>query len=171
MRYQIMVLLALFAFAAPAMAGPKTPPCSAPEYRQFDFWQGSWDVYTPDGRKAGHNDITVEYGGCVLHERYTTPGKYRGESLNTYDSARKIWHQTWVDNAGTLLQLDGAWDGDAMRLIGSTQSTAGEVTQERISWSKNPDGSVRQLWEQSVDGKEWKTVFDGEYRPVIDKPD
>ncbi len=170
MRYQMLVVLVLLASADSVQAGSKEPPCNAPEYRQFDFWRGSWDVYTPDGRKAGRNEITVEYGGCVLHERYTTPGKYRGESLNTYDPARKIWHQTWVDNAGTLLQLDGAWDGKAMRLSGSTQDAQGGATQQRISWSKNPDGSVRQLWEQSNDGKQWQTVFDGEYRPVAQSP-
>ena len=36
---------------------------------------------------------------------------------------------------------------------------------ERITWTPNADGSVRQHWETSTDdGKTWKTSFDGLYR-------
>ncbi len=163
------VWLALVVLTSSALAEPTSPPvpspapCSHPEYRQFDFWVGDWDVYTPTGRKAGRNTITVEYGGCVLHERYQTPGTYRGESLNTYDPVRRRWHQTWVDNAGTLLQLDGIWDGAVMELSGTLPNKDGSVTHQRIRWSRNRDGSVRQLWEQSADEESWQAVFDGEY--------
>jgi hypothetical protein len=34
---------------------------------------------------------------------------------------------------------------------------------ERISWTPQPDGTVRQLWEQSADGSRWRVVFDGRY--------
>jgi len=41
----------------------------------------------------------------------------------------------------------------------------GLVQQERISWTPNDDGSVRQLWESSKDGgKSWAVVFDRLYR-------
>jgi hypothetical protein len=34
----------------------------------------------------------------------------------------------------------------------------------RISWTPNPDGSVRQLWEASKDdGGNWAVIFDGHY--------
>ena len=46
-------------------------------------------------------------GGCVLHEAYSTPTGYVGNSFNAYDRATGSWHQTWVDNAGTVLKLDG----------------------------------------------------------------
>jgi hypothetical protein len=48
-----------------------TMPCSDPAYRQFDFWLGEWEVRKPDGTLAGTNRISKEYGGCVLHERYS----------------------------------------------------------------------------------------------------
>src|SRR4051812_17076259 len=86
-------------------SGSAMAACDAPESRQFDFWLGEWTVTTPDGKLAGTNRITREYGGCVLHEHYTTPRDYAGESLNTWDADRKVWHQTWVDNSGTLLLL------------------------------------------------------------------
>ncbi len=72
-------------------------PCSAEEYRQFDFWIGNWRVETPSGQVAGYNTIG-RTNDCFLHESYATPTGYTGESLNIYDAARGLWHQSWVDN-------------------------------------------------------------------------
>jgi hypothetical protein len=33
-----------------------------------------------------------------------------------------------------------------------------------LVFTPNPDGTVRQLWEQSPDGETWTAVFDGLYR-------
>lgn len=147
------------AFAAPATAAP----CDAPEFRGFDFWLGEWRVTTPDGKVAGINRIEREYGGCVLHERYVTGRGYSGESLNTYDAGRKVWHQSWVDNSGTLLLIEGGIRDGSMVMEGETRDAEGKVTRHRITWTPNADGSVRQHW-QTGDGKgEWTTVFDGRY--------
>jgi len=133
------------------------------EARQFDFWLGDWNVYTPDGKLAGVNSIVREYGGCVLHERYSTNHGYSGESLNVYDASRKVWHQTWADSTGTLLLLEGGLRGVSMVLEGQTVGAEGQITKHRITWTPNADGSVRQHWE-STDGKgEWGTAFDGKY--------
>jgi hypothetical protein len=138
--------------------------CGAPENRQFDFWVGDWQVHRPDGSFAGLNRITLEYGGCVVHEHYATGSGFSGESLNTYDVARKLWHQTWVDDSGLLLILDGHWNGKSMVLEGAAPGAGGISTKQRITWSPNADGSVRQLWE-AADGKgTWVVVFDGRYR-------
>src|SRR6185503_6895953 len=67
-------------------AAPPPAPCTAPENRQFDFWVGEWQVTKPDGKAAGTNSITREYGGCVIHEHYATPKGYSGEGLNAYDA-------------------------------------------------------------------------------------
>jgi hypothetical protein len=137
--------------------------CEVAEHRQFDFWLGDWNVHTPDGKLAGVNSIVREYGGCVLHERYSTNHGYSGESLNMYDASRKVWHQTWVDSTGTLLLLEGGVRGGSMVLEGQTVGAEGQITKHRITWTPNADGSVRQHWE-STDGKgEWGTAFDGKY--------
>lgn len=135
--------------------------CTAPEYRQFDFWLGDWQVHRKDGSVAGINRVTQEYDGCVLHEHYATGRGYSGESLNTYDSSRKIWHQTWVDDSGLLLTLEGHLQGKNMVLEGESIQS-GASSKQRITWTPNPDGSVRQLWE-AEDAGQWKIVFDGLY--------
>ena len=38
-----------------------------------------------------------------------------------------------------------------------------EITKHRITWSANPDGSVRQLWESTGPNGEWTVAFDGKY--------
>ena len=101
-------------------AAPATAACTAADNNAFDFWLGEWNVYGPKGKLAGRNSIKKEYDGCVVHERYETERGYRGESLNMYDPARKVWHQTWVDSSGLLLILEGGPQNGAMVLLGQT---------------------------------------------------
>ncbi len=154
--------LAFAVLSMPAMAQTSPSPCSSVEHRQFDFWLGEWQVRKPDGETAGVNRIESRHGGCVIHESYSTGRGYSGESLNTYDATRKVWHQTWVDNAGLLLMLEGRFNGKSMVLEGQTAGPE-KPTRQRISWTPKPDGSVRQLWESSDDDHSWTTVFDGLY--------
>ncbi len=136
-------------------------PCNTPEYRQFDFWLGDWDVTSAASPgSVSHNRITSINDGCTLREEYTTPTGYAGSSLNFYDSVRKVWHQTWIDNQGGALYLDGAFNGQSMVLATSTDPQ----NVQRITWSPLPDGRVRQHWEATTDsGQTWTTVFDGYY--------
>jgi hypothetical protein len=136
-------------------------PCNTPEFRQFDFWLGDWDVDSAAAPgRTSRNRITSINDGCALREEYATPDGYTGTSLNFYDAARKLWHQTWIDNQGGALYLEGGMEGAAMvlRSVGDAQNV------QRISWTRLEDGRVRQLWEATTDGgKTWTIVFDGQY--------
>jgi hypothetical protein len=160
------IFLSLIAALSPAVAATApvaAAPCDAPEHRAFDFWLGEWQVRTPDGKVAGLNRIEREYDGCVLHERYTTERGYKGESLNVYDAPRKVWHQTWVDNSGMLLLLEGGIRDGKMVLEGQAAGADGKPIKHRITWTPNADGSVRQLWESTDAKGQWTTAFDGMY--------
>jgi hypothetical protein len=139
--------------------------CEAKARRQFDFWIGDWDVRDPSGKVVGRNRITRVHGGCALEEQWAGHGGVTGSSLNAYDPERDRWHQTWVDNTGGLLQLDGGWKDDRMVMSGQDAPAPGApATLQRISWQPLPDGRVRQLWEASKDaGRTWTTAFDGYY--------
>ena len=112
---------------------------------------------------AGVNRITSEYGGCVVHEHYDTGHGYSGESLNTFDATRKVWHQTWVDTDGTLLLLEGSLRNGSMVLEGQTVEKDASVTKHRITWTPSANGSVRQHWESTDAKGKWSTLFDGTY--------
>jgi hypothetical protein len=156
-------LRAAIACSALASAAAHAAPCDAAAFREFDFWLGEWNVHTPDGKLAGVNRIEREYGGCVLHERYDTGKGYHGESLNIHDATRKRWHQTWVDSGGTLLLLEGGLVDGRMVLEGRTIGDDGKPVQHRITWTRNADGSVRQLWESTDPDGRWTVAFDGRY--------
>lgn len=136
-------------------------PCNSPEFRQFDFWLGEWDVMAPaTPGSSSRSRITRINGGCTILEQYTTPLGYEGTSLNFYDAQRKFWHQTWIDNQGGALYLEGALQGNSMVL----STTAGKESIQRITWTPLDDGRVRQHWEATTNaGKTWSTVFDGYY--------
>jgi hypothetical protein len=158
---RVFCAFAIATLSAPTALG--APPCGAPEHRAFDFWLGEWNVRTPDGKLAGVNRISSEYGGCVLHERYETSRGYSGESLNTYDAGRRVWHQTWVDSTGTLLLLEGGIRNGSMVLEGQTVAVDAKVTKHRITWTRNANGSIRQLWESTDAKGQWSVAFDGNY--------
>lgn len=167
-----LILMTPLAVAAqddgePAAVAPGA--CSSAEYRQFDFWIGDWTV-TSNGQPAGTNSIHPIHGGCALQENWqgTGNGGISGTSFNIYDVATGRWHQTWVDASGTLLQLDGGLVDGAMVLSGERPSNSSSgMALHRISWTPNPDGSVRQLWEASQDGgATWSVLFDGLYQPA-----
>ena len=163
MKVAGLIVRFLVAIGLCALANTASAACDTAAHRAFDFWVGQWQVKKTDGTLAGANRIEREYGGCVLHEHYTTAGGYSGESLNIYDAARKVWHQSWVDSDGLLLLLEGGIRDGKMVLAGQTIGEAGKVTKHRITWTPNRDGTVRQFWESTDDKGVWVTAFDGLY--------
>lgn len=161
-RALVTVFFALFTHVSLA----QTPACQSPDHRQFDFWQGEWQVEA-QGKIAGTNTITVELNSCVLHEHYVTPSGYEGNSYNIFDQQTRLWHQTWVDNSGLLLQLKGQWNGQSMILSGKGKNATGDDVTHMITWTPAKDGTVRQHWQISTDdGNQWNTAFDGTYHRI-----
>ncbi len=165
-RVSCILLLTLLASQAAAAQGSpsREAACLAPEHRQFDFWIGEWDVQLPNGKPAGINRIEPILGGCALQESWTGVGGLAGHSYNVYDRSRKLWHQTWVDAQGSLLQLEGGFAENRMTLQGETRDSAGAPVKNRITWTPGGPDRLRQLWEVSTDGgKTWSVAFDGRY--------
>ncbi len=147
-----------------AQSGAACKCCEA-AFRQFDFWVGDWET-TANGQLAGTNHIVVMQDSCVIQENWISAGgQYTGTSYNFYDPQEKKWHQTWVDNqGGSLLLTGGLENGSMVMYSGEMTNQAGKPYTNRITWTPNPDGTVRQLWEASTDGgATWKPLFDGLY--------
>jgi hypothetical protein len=158
----------LASVAAPlAATGKSKPGCDAPPAHQFDFWVGRWQV-TENGKPAGTNLIERILDGCALLENWSGAQGGSGKSLNFYDRADGLWHQTWIDRSGGALFLSGRFERGAMRLEGERPATEKQpATRHRITWTPMPDGNVRQLWESAPSGKEeWSVQFDGLYKPA-----
>ncbi|WP_439882137.1 hypothetical protein ACSX1A_03030 [Pontibacter sp. MBLB2868] len=141
--------------------------CEGEQNRAFDFWIGTWTVTLPDGALAGRNVILPVLGGCGLQENWTSAdGVYRGKSYNFYDKVTDKWHQTWIDNQGVSLQLSGGLQVKNMVLSSQpSRNKEGKMQTDRITWVPNPNGTVEQIWEKTIDGgKTWQKVFHGIYK-------
>src|SRR5918995_5108174 len=134
MRRVLRLACCLAAVAPPApslLAAQETAPtaapkaCAAPEHRQFDFWIGEWEVTTPNGAPAGRNRIESILDGCALRESWTGAKGGSGNSYNAYDRQTRRWHQTWVDNGGLVLRLDGVFADGKMILSGESRDSSG----------------------------------------------
>ncbi len=172
MKPRPRLIAASFVFAAALLA--QTPPAPPPVNRDFDFWIGDWEVTTPDGRPAGTNRIESVSGGRGLLENWTGAvppnapagtAPTTGRSLNAYDPAKQKWRQFWVGSGGQVLELAGGLVEGKMVMSAERTRRDGRAVIDRITWTPNADGTVRQHWEQSLDaGKTWTTAFDGLYR-------
>ncbi len=144
-----------------AEAKPK-PACETDKQRGFDFWLGEWRVTTPSRPKwSASSHITSGNNGCSIHEAYKTPQGYEGTSVNFYDKTSNQWHQTWIDNQGNPLYLNGnVQDGKMVLSDGANE----------ITWTPLEDGRVRQHWLVYDEKGESKTAFDGYYERVSESP-
>jgi tetratricopeptide (TPR) repeat protein len=141
-------------------------PCSAPEYRQFDFWLGNWEVRDPAGNVVGHNDVTLHLDGCMLMESWTSGAGHAGMSMNYFEPTDGSWNQIFLDNTGA----PSSWPPLKGKLVDGTMvlsSPAGVTPHTRWTWSKTGDGRVRQMAEQlGDDGKTWSVIWDSYYGRV-----
>ncbi len=138
-------------------------------YHQFDFWLGHWDVYKfGTDTLVGESRIESIIDSVALLENYSSVrGKYSGKSLNKYNPAKKRWEQYWVDSSGLTLYLSGRIVDRKMVLDDVATSNPGKGL-NKIVWEKLDGNRVRQTWSVSGDnGKTWKVVFDGEYKPSV----
>ena len=140
--------------------------CCTDKHSEFDFWIGNWSVTNPDGTNAGKNTIEKVQDNCVLRENWTSAnGNFTGTSNNFYNFKTKQWAQIWVDNQGQSLHLKGNRIGNQMILKTDEElNKDGNPFFHRVTWTKNSDGTVRQLWETITNSKEVTVAFDGLYK-------
>ena len=159
----ISIIASLFYSLFSLASQPAT--CSSKEYRQFDFWLGDWEVRDSKNQVVGHNKIFPILKGCAISENWTSVSGNPGVSYNFYDQAEKKWHQTWVDQSGGVLYLDGNIKDGKMILSGKRPDKEGNKVLHRITWSLLADGRVKQHWQISnSNDSQWNDLFVGFYK-------
>lgn len=162
-----LLLCAPMVWAQETQAPPAPPKCDTAEFRQFDFWVGDWEVRADDADAAllGRNRIERSADGCRLLENWTSARGGSGQSLNGWDRRYRVWRQFWIGSDGVVLRLEGGLREGAMVMDGELKGRDGGIQRQRITWTPQADGSVRQHWETSEDdGASWSTAFVGIYR-------
>ncbi|MBS1732977.1 MAG: DUF1579 family protein [Bacteroidetes bacterium] len=135
------------------------PPCSAPEASQFDFWVGSWNLYTAD-TLTGTNTIYKIMDGCTVQENFeNSKAGYSGKSWSMYDPKARLWQQTWVDNQGSFIYLTGKFEEGKMTLFTQPKKIpSGKELIYRMLFSNISKDSFDWDWDSSTDnGATWKS--------------
>jgi hypothetical protein len=155
-------------------ASPAPFDCTGPEYRQFDFWIGDWDVVwnpenrisgaPPPGAKPARNVVTKIHDGCVVFENWDDQRGGTGQSFNIFDRVTQRWHQTWVSNTGSLNQYWGELKNGRMVFVGQVPLGPAMRFQGRrtIRLSFIPMGpdTVRQFSEALNSDGTWSVNYD-----------
>lgn len=149
-------------------------PCEDPEFKQFDFWLGDWNVASAaDGTPRGISHISKEMGGCVIWENWTSAGSpYFGKSYNTWNPNLKRWEQYWVDTSAGVMFFHGELKNNIMDYWTEDvpQRGGGTLLRHLQFFNLGPD-KVRQFSQGSNDGgKTWHTEYDLIYTRVPAKP-
>lgn len=172
MKHLLVAFISLF-FIKSSFAQKAATPCACctPEFKQFDFWIGNWDVYDTLGNKVGENKILTTQDSCLIQENWKSKGQ-TGTSNNYYNKADSTWNQVWVDNSGTVLVLKGKRESNKMILKTAKQlSKKGKYYFNQITWENNANGTVTQTWDVLFeDGILITRAFKGIYkRKLIQK--
>ena len=174
-RIVALAVLAVLATPVAAQMSPPVPPanlparCTAPEYRQFDFWLGEWRVFqtAKPTESVGSSLIESVYNGCGIRENWRPFSMMTGGSLSNFDRRDGHWHQTWIDSSGARVEFAGGVTDGKMVLTGEWRDYAGPGKDMlvRMTYTRLAKGDVRQLGEKSGDGgKVWMPSFDFTYR-------
>ena len=150
--------------AAPAAGQSKC--MASKEYRDMDFWIGTWDTApwsSPPGTRNARNVIQPLLGGCLLLENYSGPG-YEGKSFNYFDSNLKQWRQLWVDQTGIISDVVGGMRDGRIELVGEGFNPRGVKITRRMTLFPVATDTVHQIWEVSNDGgATWTRIVDMRY--------
>jgi hypothetical protein len=164
--------IVLFLFALYCLPSSSQKPCSAPEFRQFDFWIGEWEAFGKNGKKAGDSKISLILDSCTILEEWTSANlqngfRYSGKSFNMYNASNKNWQQYWIDNTGSVTNYNSGKYLNG-KLVYTTENVKVNDTtwlMQRLTFYNIGKDKVRQHGENSGDGgKTWTTSYDLEYR-------
>ncbi len=136
----------------------------------LDFWVGSWkcqgEMTSPTGQKtptSATNHVVRILDAHVIQENFRMKG-LNGMSVSAYDPNRKMWHQTWVDNGGAYIALNGAFS-DGQMILSTQASPRGGI--QRMVFSAITANSFDWNWQGSKDGgKTWRTQWHLHYTRV-----
>ena len=160
----ILIAFILLCLNTEFILSQDSKPCSAPEFSQFNFWVGKWNLEwkNEDGSTGyGTNNITKPLGDCVIEEHFSTAdSSFRGKSVSTYNTHKKLWQQTWVDNNGAYLDFTGGFEDGKMILSRKAMNREGKEVIQRMVWYNIIENEFDWNWELSRDdGSSWNVLW------------
>jgi hypothetical protein len=160
---KIFRVILFFIFMVIGMGQVKTP-CEAPEFSQFDFWIGDWELTWEDNQGnsfIGTNTISKILDGCVIEENFKDSNSgFIGKSVSTFSPKKGKWLQTWVDNKGGYMNFEGEMNDGEMILSRSVALPNGKSLDQRMVFKNIEANSFDWSWERSADkGQTWEVSW------------
>lgn len=162
-----------------AASATTSPECSSPEYHQFNFWIGQWDIkqkiLKADGTWFEANastNVSRVLGDCALMEEWQgdvlffwegmeKPEPLKGFSVRAYDRKTKQWTISWMDTRHLrFTQFAGNFRNGRGEFFRKQANEKGNETITRVTFSDIKPASV--LWDLSIStdaGQTWKTLW------------
>jgi hypothetical protein len=177
---RLLIVLCATAAAALTHAAPqdRPTPCTAADYRQFDFWIGDWDITQSilqgDGSRLelpAHTSVSSTLDGCALIEHWQGEVRFfwenmpkvepmTGLSVRAYDPKAGKWFIHWMDSRSTSFgpPYAGGFSGGRGEFFREWETPDGTRV-GRITFSDIRPDSVD--WELAVssDGRRTWTVL------------
>ena len=140
---------------------------NTPEFHQFDFWVGEWDVYNTQNQKVGDSKIEKILKNCIILENWYGAAGGEGKSFNHYEADKKKWFQYWIDQNSSVTNYEGEYDPAQKAIVFYSYDHAKDTKPYigRLTFFDLDENTVRQFSQRSTDGgKTWSVVYDFTYR-------
>ena len=182
-RFSLVILLGTI--AAPLTA---QQACSDPQYREFDFWIGEWDLnnrYRVNDQVgwrdigSATNHVFPVAGGCAIVELwdgYLGPNHIRGFSVRAWDYVDEEWKLvlSWPQqNRPSFGMLSGRFRHGRGDFFSESRNADGGLVMTRYSFADITPTSLRWNDGTSLDsGRTWATrwIMEFQRRNPMDPP-
>jgi hypothetical protein len=169
-----LALVAAATAAAAATPAASPAPAAIPPhycrtdsgYRLLDFWAGTWEV-RQNGELQGTNVLEPALDGCALLEHWRGADGQNGEGIFYRELASGEWRNVWVTDQGPVKErrLVKDFPGPGVRFAGEIRRRSGGVLLDRVTMTPLPNGTLRQVIEQSTDGgASWFVPWEAVYK-------
>jgi uncharacterized protein YodC (DUF2158 family) len=150
------------------MEMPKPTDAHRKLARLAGAWEGSetmhpsqWDPKggTATGRSNGR--VILDGFALVIDYQQERDGAvtFAGHGVLTYDSNDKCYVMHWFDSMGSPAEVfRGTFDDNVLTL-----AHGGPAMHVRLTYDLSGDKRMKNRMEMSMNGEDWKALFDGEY--------
>jgi hypothetical protein len=157
-------IITLFSLSLLLNLHTQAQTCSNDGSNQLDFMLGDWDFFSKDGTLLGENSIRLVFGTCTIEENYESTDGFKTRGVLNFDSKTQNWSQIWSDDFGTTLHFNGKFQNNKLMMKAISINPQGKKTYHRLTYAKNANGTMSQIWQKSTNQKEWETIFNGTYK-------
>jgi len=147
-------------------------PKPTDSHRKLERLAGAWrgtEVMHPSqwdpkgGTATGRSNARVILDGFALTIDYEQERDgtitFTGHGVVTYDASDKCYVMHWFDSMGSPAEVfRGNFDGDVLKL-----AHGGPGMHVKMTYDLSRDRHMTNKMEMSMNGEDWKTLFDGDY--------